>query len=94
MNELLDRITRHDTTMSYQNEYFLDLRDDLTWLIRWNEKSYPAGRDKARAIRVIEKLNKAHRPSLEMRDNNLIVCWNMHEKGEKCEFEVLIHNAV
>jgi len=80
--------------MQYPNEYLLDLHDLGYWMARWHERTYPIGRDKAKAKEVIANLNEAHRPNLELRGEALYVCWNTHEKSDGCDFEVLVENAV
>lgn len=74
--------------MKDQNlKYYLDLSDWGTWLIRRGDERYYAGRDKAKAQELIERLNAGHRPTIEQPNiDELFVCWNCHEKGEKCDF--------
>lgn len=75
------------------NHFYLDLSDWGPWLIKQGDKRWYAGYDKDTAIKAIDALNEAHRPNLEMADKDLVVCWNNHEKGEKCDYEILIKNA-
>jgi hypothetical protein len=50
-------------------------------------KRYTAGHDKLKVLSLINRLNEAHRPNVEQGDSNEIyVCWNLHDKGEKCDF--------
>lgn len=70
--------------------YYLDLSDEGNWLIKstYGERFWTGiGTDKQKVINLIERLNKAHRPSIEQRDNEIWVCWNEHEKGEDCNFK-------
>ena len=80
--------------MSYANEWVLDCHDAGYWMARWCAETYPIGRDKDAAVAVIQELNKMHRPNLEIRDGALFVCRNLHDKGEDCEYEVLVERAV
>lgn len=79
--------------MEYENEYILDLSEEGHWLARWHQDTFPIGMDKDKAINVIDRLNSAHRPNLEISDDDLVVCWNDHDKGDKCDYEILIENA-
>ena len=80
--------------IEYPNEYILDLSDEGHWLARWHNKTYPIGRDKDEAIKIVELLNKSHRPNLYFNGESLMVCWNHHDKHEKCDYEVLVEKAV
>lgn len=73
--------------------YILDLHDAGFWLIRLGDKTWPAGTDKQAAIHLIARLNQAHYPNIERRDNQLYVCWNEHEKGAACSFERVIDSV-
>ena len=66
--------------------YYLDLTDDYTWVIKSDTKRFLAGKDKTTAISLIERLNKAHRPNIEQRGAELWVCWNNHERHEECNY--------
>ena len=68
--------------------FYIDLSDDGCWLIKTIDgKRYTAGRDKLKVLSLINRLNEAHRPNVEQGDSNEIyVCWNLHDKGEKCDF--------
>jgi hypothetical protein len=79
---------------SNANEYVLDRHDSGYWLARWRKQTHPIGRDKDEAERIIQRLNGAHRPNLEMQGDSLMVCWNTHDKGQPCEYETLVRNAV
>ena len=81
------------TEITYANEWLLDLHDSGYWMARWHDTIYPIGTDKEFALLLIDKLNKAHRPNLELINGNLCVCWNSHAKGNECEYEVLVENA-
>ena len=80
--------------ITYANEFILDLHDEGYWLARWHNDLYPIGHHKASAIKVIDKLNSSHRPNLEFSNGSLMVCWNNHEKGPNCEWEVLVKDAI
>ena len=67
-------------------EFVLDLNDEGIWLVRIDGKTWPVGKNKQAAIALIEQLNDAHRPNLEMINGVLHICWNTHEKGEACEY--------
>lgn len=68
--------------------YYLDLSDEGYWLIKdRNGKRYTAGYDKQKVIDLIASLNKTHRPNFHQGDlNELFVCWNNHDKSEKCDY--------
>jgi len=68
--------------------YYLDLSDEGHWLIKSrNRERFTAGYDKQKVINLIERLNKAHRPNIHQGEiNEVFVCWNDHEKGQKCEY--------
>lgn len=53
-----------------------------------NDKMYPTGCfNKSRVENLVNDLNNTHRPNLLNTDNGLMVCWNNHDKGEKCDYE-------
>lgn len=79
--------------MVFEEKFVLDQHEDGYFLARWHKDTYPIGRDKVKAEQVLKKLNKSHRPNLEISENTLYICWNLHEKGDKCEYEVLVENA-
>jgi len=70
--------------------YYLDLSDDGVWLIKNNSERFHAGFDKDKAQKLITRLNDANHPNVEERDSTLYVCWNLHEKGDKCDWEMEI----
>lgn len=82
------------TTINYPNKYILDLSDEGHWLARWHDKTYPIGKDKIKAVKFIERLNKSRRPNLHFDGKSLLVCWNFHDKGEECNYEILVEHAV
>lgn len=69
--------------------FFLDLADNGNWLIKdRNSNRYTAGNNKEKVVALIKRLNEAHRPNIEQGDlNEIYVCWNNHDKNDKCEFE-------
>ena len=69
--------------------FYLDLADNGNWLIKdRNGNRYTAGYDKKKVVALIKRLNEAYRPNIEQGDlNEIYVCWNNHDKGDKCEFE-------
>ena len=69
--------------------YYLDLSEEGYWLIRGTRgERYSAGKDKNKVQNLIHRLNRSHRVNIEQPNlNEIYVCWNNHEKGEKCEFE-------
>lgn len=69
--------------------FYLDLSDNESWLIKdRNGNRYSAGNDKKKVVDLIKRLNEAHRPNIEQGDlNEIYVCWNNHDKNDKCEFE-------
>jgi hypothetical protein len=71
-------------------KYYLDLSDEGIWLIKHSvdkTQCYTAGYDKEKVVKLIDELNDAHRPNIEQPELNKIrVCWNLHEKGEKCDY--------
>lgn len=72
-----------------ENRYYLGLDNDYTWLIKdTNGNRFTAGRNKEKVQELISKLNQAHRPNIGQVGRSIIqICWNNHEKGEKCEYE-------
>lgn len=67
--------------------FYLDCADDGRWLIKQGDKRYTAGYDKQKVQDLISRLNEAHRPNVEQgSDNEIFVCWNDHDKGQKCEW--------
>lgn len=77
-----------------EGEYYLDQSDDGVWLIKHTTDAnirYTAGYDKEKVVRLVDELNDAHRPNIEQPEpNKLMVCWNLHEKYEPCNYvEVL-----
>ena len=69
--------------------YYLDLSDNNYWLIKdRNGKRFTAGYDKNKVVKLIERLNNEHLPNVHQGDmHEIYVCWNNHEKGEKCDYE-------
>lgn len=67
--------------------FYLDCDDNGTWLIKQGDKRYTAGQDKQKVIDLIARLNAAHRPNVHQGEySEVFVCWNDHEKGEKCDY--------
>ncbi len=66
--------------------YYLDLSDDGNWLIKNGTDVFHAGENKEKAENLIFRLNNSHRPNIEEINNVLYVCWNLHLKGEKCDW--------
>ena len=83
----------NDKKENVMNEYILDLHDSGNWLIKGFGKTYHAGYNKLVTQNLIERLNNAHRPNIEEKDNSLYVCWNSHEKWEDCEYVLEIENC-
>lgn len=51
---------------------------------------FSAGDDKVKVENFIDKLNQTHRPTIIQEEmHKFLVCWNNHEKGEKCDFETI-----
>ena len=72
--------------------YYLDKSDEGLWLIKHSFYGvrFTAGRNKPAAQSVVFRLNQAHRPNVEQFEPNVLhICFNFHEKGEKCEFEII-----
>ena len=68
-------------------DFYLDCADEGHWLIKQGDKRYTAGYDKQKVQDLIKRLNDAHRPNVEQGQmNEIFVCWNDHEKGEKCDW--------
>jgi len=76
------------------NEWVLDLHEAGHWLARYNDDTYPIGRNEANAKLIVEKLNKMHRPNLEFRDGSLFICDNDHPKGAPCEYRIFVDKAI
>jgi len=68
--------------------YRLD-RDNVRniWQIVGKDKSYPAGTDLTRAVNLVGRLNASHKANIEVRNDKLCVCWNLHEKHEYCHYD-------
>lgn len=68
--------------------FYIDLSDQGHWLIKSIDgKRYTAGYDKQKVINLIEKLNNTHRPNIMQGElNEIYVCWNEHEKCQKCDY--------
>jgi len=68
--------------------FYIDLSDQGYWLIKSIDgKRYTAGYDKQKVINLIEKLNNTHSPNIIQGElNEIYVCWNEHEKGQKCDY--------
>lgn len=68
--------------------FYLDLADEKYWLIKSRDgKRYTAGNDKQKVQDLIKRLNEAHRPNIHQGEmHEIFVCWNDHEKGEKCDY--------
>lgn len=71
------------------NYYYLDLADDGYWLIRGRiGEKFSAGYDKEKVGNFIKLLNNTHRPNIHQGVlHEIMVCWNNHNKGEKCDYE-------
>lgn len=85
----LTEVQKQDT----KNPYYLDLSDSGLYLIKKSgtEERYYAGKDKQAALNLIERLNKAHRPTIKQGlSGEVLVCWNDHSKNEPCDFSVEI----
>ena len=49
---------------------------------------YSAGYDYGKAHSLFLRLADTHRPNImQTSENEIYVCWNNHEKGEKCSYE-------
>lgn len=69
-------------------KFYLDLADEGYWLIRTHDgKRYTAGDNKSKVENLISRLNECHRPNIEQGAmHEISVCWNYHDKGEKCDY--------
>lgn len=67
------------------DNFILDFNEDQ-WFIRNGSKLFMGGTDKQKVQDLIKRLNGGHRPNVEQVDNMIFVCWNHHEKGEKCDW--------
>lgn len=84
---------KHETPTNANNVlaegfFYLDLADAGYWLIRSKDgKRYTAGYDKQKVQDLIKRLNETHKPNIHQGDiHKIFVCWNGHEKGEKCDY--------
>lgn len=84
---------KHDTPTDANNVlaegfFYLDLADENYWLIKSRDgKRYTAGDDKQKVQDLIKRLNETHRPNIHQGEmHEIFVCWNNHEKGEKCDY--------
>lgn len=68
--------------------FYLDLADEKYWLIKSRDgERYTAGYDKQKVQDLIKRLNEAYRPNIHQGEmHEIFVCWNNHEKGEKCDY--------
>jgi hypothetical protein len=80
--------TSEEKPMLADDSFYLDLADERYWLIKSRDgKTYTAGYDKQKAVDLINRLNEAHRPSVRQGEmHEVFVCWNDHDKGEKCDY--------
>ena len=75
-----------------EDDFFLDLTDDYVWIIKSKSGQVYKGikndgfNSKKVMLALIDKLNKAHRPNIEQREDGLYVCWSEHEKHEGCDY--------
>lgn len=76
------------TTEQPEDFYYLDQDDHGQWLIKdRNNSLFTAGLDKEKVVDLILRLNEAHRPNVVQGEpNEIFVCWNTHEKWDKCDF--------
>lgn len=76
------------------NQYSTERLGDQVMIKHVNSGySYYAGADINVADNIVVKLNRSHRPNIEINDNNLYICYNQHDKGEKCQYECEIQNC-
>ena len=80
-------------TKQYIDAFVLDRHESGYWVARWHNATYPLGRNRDFALAIVRRLNEAHRPNLEIRGNSLYVCWNAHDKGDKCTYELLVKHV-
>lgn len=88
--------SRVDSYTPTKDEYYLDLSDEGTWLIKfragseYGDRKFTAGKhNKKGVIELIEKLNKAHLPNIvQVGESKLSICWNTHDRSEPCEYEM------
>jgi hypothetical protein len=67
------------------NDYYLDISANGHIHIIYAGCRFPSGYDKAKAEDLVKRLNAAHRPNIQARgEDEIIVCWNLHEKHEAC----------
>jgi hypothetical protein len=74
------------------NNYYIDQADEGYYLIKDNnDNRFTAGYNKQDCIELISRLNNTHRPNIEQyNQHELYICWNNHDKHEKCSFELII----
>lgn len=85
-----------DSCTPTKGEYYLDLSDEGTWLIKlragseYGDRKFTAGKhSKKEVVELIEKLNKAHLPNIiQTEESKLSICWNIHDRSEPCEYEM------
>lgn len=66
-------------------------QDGRHWeIVQRDGTRYPAGDTLSVANAVVMRLNVAHRPNIEMQDNKLCICWNLHDKGADCRYDIEI----
>ncbi len=85
---MVDSRNNMDQSKSLEH-FYLDLADEGHWLIKSrNSERYTAGNDKQKVIDLVKRLNEAHKPNVHQREiQEVFLCWNDHEKGQKCNYE-------
>lgn len=85
--KILPETLQLNLDMNNEHPYYLDLSNTGYWLIKRGSERFTAGYDKEKALDLIKRLNETHRPSVHnVALNEIIVCWNEHEKNEKCNY--------
>lgn len=74
--------------MAGYGSYYLEQCGKTALVIRHrvSGRRYDAGKDIGLAWGLVARLNKAHRPGIEQMEGGLYVCWNLHEKGDDCDY--------
>lgn len=84
MEELVDYLVINSDV---ENPFYIDCSDEGIWFIHRGNERYFGSHIKANIINLATRLNKAHRPNVhQSAPLTISVCWNDHEKDEKCDY--------
>jgi len=84
-----------DETLLSAGFYYEGTQDQGFYIINiGNSEKFSAGFDLVKVNNLIRKLNNAPRPNIcNTEENEIWVCWNNHDRNEKCEYELEIESC-